>query len=100
MWGIEVMGQPTLRVVLLPMDASLVSRVLDSGRFFIAWLPSFLWRSCFLVGLCVTSFNRLMWGGARFIPSLAMGGEAPKAVYLASVEKVQVLRDDPTGHVC
>jgi hypothetical protein len=39
-WEIEVMGQPALCAILLPVDVNLKSRVLDSGRFFLAWLPS------------------------------------------------------------
>jgi hypothetical protein len=39
-WAIEVMGQSALCAILLPVDVSLVSRVLGSGKFFLAWLPS------------------------------------------------------------
>jgi hypothetical protein len=34
------MSQPALYAILLHVDVSLVSRVLGSGRFFHAWLPS------------------------------------------------------------
>jgi hypothetical protein len=34
------MNQPALHAVLLPVDVSLESRVLGSGRFFLAWFPS------------------------------------------------------------
>jgi hypothetical protein len=41
-----------------------------------------------------------MWGGAEFTPSLSGGVKAPKAVGLALVEKVQVLRGDHVVHAC
>jgi hypothetical protein len=34
------MGQPTLRIVLLPVDVRLESKVLGSERFFLACSPS------------------------------------------------------------
>jgi hypothetical protein len=52
------------------------------------------------MGLNVTYFHLPTCGGVGFIPSLSKGGEAPKAIYLALVEKVQVPRDDHVGHAC
>jgi hypothetical protein len=48
----------------------------------------------------VTQFNHLMWSGAGFILPLSGGEEAPEAVYVAAVEKVQDLRGDHVGHAC
>jgi hypothetical protein len=45
------------------------------------------------MGLYVVWFNHSTWGGARFVSPLSTGKEAPKAVYLALVEKVRVPRD-------
>jgi hypothetical protein len=52
------------------------------------------------VGPWVSYFNLPTWDGTRLIRPLSEGEEAPKEVYLALVEKVQVLRDDHAGHAC
>jgi hypothetical protein len=39
-WGIKVMGQPTLRAILLPANVRLESRVLGLRMLFLVGLPS------------------------------------------------------------
>jgi hypothetical protein len=89
------MGQPTLCTVPLPVDVSLESRVLSSGRFFPAWLPSLSLEKSLPYGhvCCLVQPPHVGGRGARFIPPLSKGKESPEAVYLALVEKVPVLRD-------
>jgi hypothetical protein len=83
------------------VDVSLESRVLGSGRFFLAWLSTFsLEKSCPCGPVCLSSLITPCGEVPNPYYLYPRGEESLEEVRLALVEKVRVLRDDRAGHPC